>query len=69
MNEVISLAVRIAFALAAVGMLKPATWWLMKEVARHQRQGLISLVELNRAFQGMPKNSKQKSVAKAGGPQ
>lgn len=48
MNAVISLAVRLAFALAAIGMLKPATHWLMVEVAKQQKRGLVSLSQINK---------------------
>lgn len=53
MNEVISFAVRIAFALAAIGMLKPATHWLMLEVAKQHQTGLVSLTAINKQlFEG-----------------
>jgi hypothetical protein len=58
MNSVISLAVRIAFALAAIGMLKPATHWLMIEVAKQQRTGLGSLSKINQALYGPAKPKK-----------
>lgn len=51
MNTVISLAVRIAFALTAIGMLKPATNWLIVEMAKQHKTGLISLTKINKALQ------------------
>ena len=60
MNAVISLAVRLAFALAAIGMLKPATHWLMVEVAKQQRRGLVSLTQINKQLFEAPKPRKNK---------
>lgn len=54
MSAVISLAVRLAFALVAIGMLKPATHWLMVEVAKQHKRGLVRLTDINRALQEGP---------------
>lgn len=44
--------IHLAIALAMMGLLKEATLFMAKEVARLHRKGLVSLTELNRGLMG-----------------
>lgn len=57
MENLIKFAVRIALVLAAMGQLKTATLFFMKESAKTARMGLPSLSVLNRQLLGPPEHS------------
>jgi hypothetical protein len=65
MESLVQFAFRLALALAAAGMLVPATKFMAREAAKSCQHGLISLTDLNRALMGgdiaKPGNAKHKS--------
>ncbi len=47
MGQFISKVIRLGIFLAAIGQLKPATMFFMREVAKQHQRGLISLSALS----------------------
>jgi len=52
MESLINYAFRLAFALAAAGMLIPATRYMAKEAAKAYQHDFISLGQLSRTLNG-----------------
>jgi fido (protein-threonine AMPylation protein) len=54
METLINYAFRLAFALAAAGMLVPATKYMAREAAKAYQHDFISLGQLNRTLNSVP---------------
>lgn len=54
-SKLIEGIIHLAIVLAMMGLLKDATFFMAKEVARVHRKGLVSLTELNRGLMGEEK--------------